>query len=344
VGWRAFVVCAAALAALWLFVQREPVSAPRHVAQAGPTGRMATTNAPARATSRLAAPQATAASDAARIALLRARLARSSLRGAEPDGEVGLDASGRAAADESLRRLFDHFLSLTGEFTPDEIERLLRDEVERRHGAAIADQVHVLFARYVSMRGELASMALSDDLATRFAQLRAVRRAWFGDDAARLFADEDRHTEQLLERAAVLRDPTLGREQRDARLEQIDAARPAAQRRAEQDATSALLVEAQTRQFEQSDTDPAARAADRSALWGEDAARRLAALDRERERWDQRVAAYRSARDLITSRANLTPSDRANAIGELRRASFGPNERRRIESLEAIGALRNGGG
>ena len=79
--------------------------------------------------------------------------------------------------------------------------------------------------------------------------------------------------------------------------------------------------------------------AERAALWGADAAARLAALDRQRADWDRRVAAYGSERDHL-NQGNRSDADRALAVTQLRERRFtDPSERQRVEALEAVGAL-----
>lgn len=326
------------LLAVPLFKQEAPAPAPRSELQ---------TPAVAAAPQPLPAPdEATAAAPAVAThpdADLLQRWQHSSLRGTEVDGGVQLDAAGRLLLDLDLRRLFDHFLSLTGEFSEGEIRRLLELQVEASHGAAVAAAVLAAFDRYLGLRNALAALPPSDDLAQRFAALQRLRREWFGDAAEAMFGEDEAHTAYTLERLALLRDAELDEAEREARLADLDATRPPAVLESQQSTVSALLAEEQTRQLDALGADAAERHAERSALWGEDAADRLAALDRERGLWDQRIADYVRQRDRLASDPRLDAAARAAAIESLRRRSFADNERVRVESLEAINALPPGG-
>ena len=84
-------------------------------------------------------------------------------------------------------------------------------------------------------------------------------------------------------------------------------------------------------------------AAEREALWGKEAAQRLAELDASRARWDARIDAYLSARSRIDADRTLSAAARAQAVATLRAQHFDAIEQRRIASLEAVGQLKGGG-
>ena len=289
------------------------------------------------------------ATDAARedasnldLAVLRARYERSSLRGTTPDGEVAFDADGRLRHDAALVRRFEHYLSLIGEFELSEIRALLHADLTHAHGDAAAALALAAFDRYVGLRQALAETELSSDLATRLEQLRQLRRTWFGADADAMFGADEAHVRYTLARRAIESDPGLDPEQRSAQLAQLEAARAPAEREAQREASVAVLVDEQSRQFEQLGTDTAVRHEERSALWGDAAADRLAQLDRERAAWDRRVADYASERARVLAESR-DPATMQRRLAELRQRRFDADERVRIEALEAVGALPSGG-
>ena len=103
------------------------------------------------------------------------------------------------------------------------------------------------------------------------------------------------------------------------------------------------MITEQTRQLDASNLTEGERAAEREALWGTEAAGRLAQLDRERARWDERIEQYLLARSRIDANRGLSTAARAQAIAALRAQQFNAAEQRRIASLEAIGQLKPGG-
>ncbi len=338
----AALVAALLFVGLWLLTERPgdtPASVGNDVSAMAPDKSLpsvvpASTTAPGAAPTHVPAPT---------VEQLRARLGRSSLRGAAVDGELAVDPSGRLRLDAGLVRRFDHYLSLIGEFTTVEMRQLLRDDVQREHGDAVAAATLDAFDRYLGLRAELSAANLPDDLAMRFAQIQDIRRKWFGADSDAMFLQEEAHTAYSLARRAVQQDASLDGRERALRLAELDAGRVPAERSAERDATTVLIAEEQSRQFEARGTDAATRAAERSAIWGQEAAHRLAALDRQRAQWDQRIANYVIRRGDILGDARLDPAARQRALSDLLQRSFDSDERRRIESLETIGALPPGG-
>ena len=274
---------------------------------------------------------------------LRARYARSSLRGTAPDGDVGLDAQGRLRLDAGLVRRFEHYLSLIGEFEIREIRRLLQADLSDEFGAAVAGAALTAFDRYVGLRQALAETELSSDLARRLEQLHRLRRDWFGPDAEAMFGAEEAEVRYTLARRDIASDGTLEADERQRRLAELDAGRAPFEREAQRDATSALLADEQSRQFEHLGTDPETRREERAALWGEDAADRLAALDLERSDWDRRLLDYVRQRDRVLADPTLDAAARERSLAALRQRSFDLSEQARIEALEAIDALPRGG-
>lgn len=276
------------------------------------------------------------------LATLQARLATSSLRGAEPDGTVVFDASGAPIADADLRRLFEWYLSLIGEFTLPQIRTLLAHDLATRHGDTASHRVLALFDRYIGLRDATSRLDANLDQHAHFEALVALRRTWFGADADVMFGAEEAALSLTLDRLALRTDPTLDADERAALDAALDAALPADERTARADATIAADIDAATRAYDTAGTDAATRHADRSTRYGEDAATRLAALDAERAAWQHRIDTYQRARAALAADTTLDAATRATRLAALRDHSFAEHERRRIEALDAIGALGGG--
>lgn len=266
-----------------------------------------------------------------------------SLRDSEPDGAVTLDAAGRVRASQELRRLFDYFLSAIGEIDVAAIRVLLLDHVRALHGEAVAAEVGALFDRYVDYQQALAAMnaPIGESLRARLERVRDLRRRLLEPGMVEaFFGDEERYTEYTLDRRDVMSDRALDEHARDERLREIEARLSPEQRASQREANVAVLVEEQNRQFDALRLDPAQRQAEREALFGAEAAARLAAADAEVAAWDARVQAYVLARDAIRNDARLDAAARDRAIEALLRQSFDAAEQRRVGSLEAINRLQ----
>ena len=270
-------------------------------------------------------------------------MARSSLRGSEVDGGLAFDATGHVVPDLAMRRLFDYFLSLVGERDPAQIRDLLRTFLQSRYDVARAAEALAYFDRYVAYLARLAEARL-DALASpqdRFDRTVALRRDLLGETmATAFFADEEARGRLTLARMRIAGDTALSADEKARRLAALDADAGYTQR---QEADTASLVAAQDGELARTHADPRQRAEAREALWGREAAERLAALDDARARWDARVADYLQARARIDADPRRSPADRARAVAALRAERFDAAEQRRIVSLEAIGQLKPGG-
>ncbi len=278
----------------------------------------------------------------AELAADRAVYTQGSLRDSTPDGRVTLGADGHVSVDVELRRRFDWYLAALGELDVARIRRVLAADLREQFGEGTAQAVLAIFDRYVGYQHARARLqALPDEsLRDRFARERALRRQWLGETgAAAMFGEEEAYTEYTLARMDLARDTSIDATTRARRLAELEATLPAATREVMRDATSAALVDEQTRQFETLGLDDAQRRKEREALWGRDAARRLAALDRERAEWDARVARYVAARDALRREHRDAPARAEPLIAQLRARSFNETEARRVASLEAIGQL-----
>lgn len=271
---------------------------------------------------------------------LRERLARSSLRGSQPDGEIEFDADGRLLPGPGLLRRFDYYLSLLGEFELAEIRSLLQAELMAELGdAAKVDAVMLRFERYLGLRDEAQGLAAIGNLAERLDALSQLRRRWFGAEAEALWADEEAYDNLTLARLTLAQ---LPESERETTLRELEAARPPALTAAQALAETALTAEAFERSMDERGLSEAERQAERRAAWGEAAAQRLQVLDAERAQWQQRLEHYARGRVAIDADPGLDARQREAALQRLLQG-FEPHEQRRLLALEQAGLLPTGG-
>jgi lipase chaperone LimK len=271
-----------------------------------------------------------------------------SLRGTRTDGGLAVDADGHFVPTIDARRLFDYFLTASGEVPDADLAARVRQEIARRLAAEPAREATTLFERYLAYRERVRALATADvpdldDLDTRLATLIALRREMLGPEAAdAFFAGEEADARRMLEARRIADDDSLSIEERAARVEKLfaagDANLPPEVREARATARLAATVrdaEAEVRAGGGGDAEIAAM---RARLAGPEAAARLAELDQRRNAWRSRVAAFRDARARLQEDATLAPDARAAAIARLLDDSFTPAERRRVEALDRMAA------
>ncbi|WP_170113157.1 lipase secretion chaperone [Ahniella affigens] len=269
-----------------------------------------------------------------------ADLAPPSLRGSEVDGSLTI-ANGRVLPNLELRRLFDYFLTGLGEMDVPAIRNWLQAYVRERYGDAAVAETLSLFDRYVELGLASASAELNAlDQRQRLAALKALRTKLLGSEmAAAFFAEEEQYLGYTLDRLDILNNAALSESERDQALQALEAQLPPTVRESIHQATLGVVAEEQTRELDARGADAATRHAEREALVGRDAADRLATLDQQRALWDQRVAAYKAEHARIMSLTGLSADTRQQQLAAWLAQQFTPEERTRIEALQAIGAL-----
>lgn len=271
-----------------------------------------------------------------------------SLRGTRTDGGLAVDADGRFVPTIDARRLFDYFLTASGEVSDVDLAARVRLEIARRLAAEPAREATTLFERYLAYRERVRALATADvpdldDLDTRLATLIALRREMLGPQAAdAFFAEEEADARRMLEARRIADDHSLSIEDRAARVEQLfasaEADLPPDVREARATARLATTVRDAEAEIRAGGGGEAEIATMRERLAGPEAAARLAELDQRRSAWQQRVAAFRDARARLLDDATLAPDARDAAIARLLDESFTPAERRRVEALDRMAA------
>ncbi len=270
-------------------------------------------------------------------------LEQSSLRGTEVDGGISLDANAEVVLDMGMRRLFDYYLSLIGERDLVQIRILLKDQLLTQYNQTNTEKVLQYFDRYTDYLSALAALNIGglSKPEERLQQVASLRKKMLGEAMAlAFFAEEEALATLTLKRMAIANNKKLSADEKEKLLAELDASENYSART---QADTAALITEQTRQLDASNLTDAQRAAEREALWGKEAAIRLAQLDQQRTQWGARIDRYLLARSRIDADRGLSSNARAQAIAALRAQQFNAAEQRRIAALEAIGQLKSGG-
>ena len=263
-----------------------------------------------------------------------------SLADTDIDGAVELDAKGQLIPSLSLRRLFDQVLSSVGELSIAQIRQLLAtrlDQLTTPEGKRQALAAFERYLRYLQSVDAAASRLNELPFRERLAALSELRRQHLGSDMAEaFFADEEAYQRYTLDRRDLAEQTGLTPEERAARERDLLQALPESAREpyVQQLKTDADIADADA--IDTSSSNPDERYRLRSERFGEEAAARMELLDRERNAWDQRVAAYQRERARWQS---AEAAARDAALSAYLTAHFSEAEQRRIRSLEDVGGL-----
>lgn len=259
-----------------------------------------------------------------------------SLEGTAIDGRFVFDAAGALVIDEGAQRAFDYFLAADGELSSDELDAWVAEQLREQVGDGRAhEQVMAAWFAYRTFRAEAAAVledprvAAQPDVVER-RLLDAIDRH-LGETP--LGASERERIEQgfALQRAYAIADPIA----RTAELARLSAGET--QRFAESRAGRYLAGRDAIEQARLAHADAETIAALRVQHFDAiepGAAARLAALDKKRSEWRQRVDAYRRAREQLHQRHVGSPAELEAAIARLEADHFSAAERRRVRALE----------
>lgn len=279
------------------------------------------------------------------IASTTAPSANDSLRDTDVDGALRLDARGQPVPDRELRRLFDYFLARSGEQSPEAIRSALLGylqggpSVPELRPDALAT-VLAWFDAYVALEHDSIAIAQREtEPAAAMARVRALRRERLGHVLAdSWYAQEERDYDRADARRKLLADRSLDSATRERRLAELDADLDPQQREVQAQSAQLDVAMQQSREFERNRTDAGTRFAEREALYGREAAQRLAELDQRKAQWNDRVRSYAAQRQRVLADVGLSDTQRQQRLSGLMQG-FDPNERRRVDALTRNGML-----
>ncbi|NVJ02434.1 lipase chaperone [Myxococcus sp. AM009] len=266
-----------------------------------------------------------------------------SLHDTEEDGSVQVDATGHLVVSPDLRRLFDYYLSAMGEEALPVIrERILASLRAKNLPAAAMDEAVRLLDDYLAYRDAARTFAANQrgaalDVGARLESLRELRREHLGAWADGLFGDEERVDAVSVERMKLQQDTTLTPEERERRIAALEEQLPADYRASRDEALRPLQQQTVERELVESGATAEDLRQHRLATVGPEATERLEAMDREEAEWARRLAEFRARREAL-GQSEPNPAARQAAVQRLLIDSFTPEERLRVEALDAIDA------
>jgi lipase chaperone LimK len=256
-----------------------------------------------------------------------------SLIGTDPDGAIGVHANGELRIDLGLRRWFDWHRAAIGE----------RDEVSIRAAitAAMIEQLPApqvamalaVYDRYLALLAASDQLPFDPDPLVQLDALRALRIEHLGAQLAEaFFAEEELALEARLLRRRLAHDRSLDPAEREARLAALDASLPD-ELKPSPEVRMAQQAEELSDAYDAAGTSAEERFAERSELFGADAAGRLAELDLQRQDWRQRTDAYAALHARLRGDPRLSESERRQALQRWMLEHFDEAERRRLQAL-----------
>lgn len=225
----------------------------------------------------------------------------------QPAGNWCVEPEGHLRPNLALRQRFEYYLLALGNATPDEIRVLIQDEARKAAGDKAAAAIMAIYDKYMALRSaQPRNQLVLKDRETwqpAFEELQAMRRQYLGQEWADAFfkAEED----QFVQFTAQLEQQT-GPDPKDMSI-------PVPQMGPGKVATAVY--------------------AERVALYGEAAARRLAKADADWADWENRLAAGKTEWQRLSASPELSDTQRKQAMAQYIDGHFPPQERLRARGL-----------
>lgn len=329
------------IASLALILFWQPERAPAK--PGAPEFASALPSSPSRPAAPLQPPAPNAASPAQPAAQLPA-----SLRGTEVDGVFQVDQAGNLLITEDLRRIFDYFLSSIGEESVQQSIARLRAYIGSQLEEPAASQALAILNQYLQYKHELITLERDlpqvpdlNSLRRRTNEVQALRARIFSPEVHQVFFGmEERQSDFSLQRLNVLHDSSLTDAQKAT---EIDRLRDALPEELQDHVFSQMQVELRqrTQQLREQGGSPEQIRSLRQQTVGAAATQRLETLDGQRAQWQQRLAAYGSARQQIDDNPGLSEQDKAAARTRLAEEQFDDQERQRLDAALELERMRS---
>lgn len=270
-----------------------------------------------------------------------------SLRDTEVDGELEVDANGNLRITNGIRRVFDYFLSATGEEPLESILARIRAYIRHKLPAGPAAEAEKILDGYIAYKRGLESVEQAsppsngqmdlDAVRRQMEQVRALRTQYLSQEVIiAFFGDEDAYDRYTLARLDVMQNKQLTAAARAQQLAALEQQLPPALQESMKAISQYQNLQSLTEDWQKRKGTSAELRQIRENLVGPEATDRLEALDKERAEWGQRMTSWLSERAAITTNTSMSEQDRQRQVEAARLQRFQSAEIVRVESLERM--------
>ncbi|MCG8314119.1 MAG: hypothetical protein MI976_12985 [Pseudomonadales bacterium] len=247
--------------------------------------------------------------------------------------------NGRLVRSESLRAIFDYFLSLDGELPLEKIREALIGYATTELSPAQSDEVLSTFDQYFNylqtIHADQENLDPQLSLADKFEWIKSQRRQILGTDLAQsYFQYEENYDEYSLAKLDITNDTSLTISEKQQAIARLTQQLPQELRERERQDT-AIKQAIETDREMQSRLTPNELYQTRLQRYGFETTERLTALDNSRDTWHERYQQYAQEAESIRS-SHLAIMDKNTAIDQLRQSHFSESELVRVAALDKI--------
>lgn len=268
-----------------------------------------------------------------------------SLQDTEVDGALAVDGAGNLIISQSVRQVFDYFLSAIGEEDLTSIISRIRAYIRHQLPAKAAAQAEQILDAYLSYREALGRIPqVANDQGQNMAairqqkeQVQALRSQYLTRPVSEaFFGDEDAYDRYTMARIEIMQDKNLTATEKAKRTAALLNDLPPQMKESVETLNKYQELTTFTDDWKARGGKPEELRAIREEIVGVEATDRLEALDQERAVWDGRMNDYLSQRAAIMKNQALSEQDRQKQVTDLKQKNFNEQEQIRVDALETI--------
>ena len=275
-------------------------------------------------------------------------LQTSSLKGTVIDGLYPVDENGNLLLSGSIKHRFEYFLSTMGEFSLEEVQAMIRDDIRLNLEEPARSQALQLFDDYIGYKYALSELEqslqapqeyeISDIQRMRYQleQLRDKRREYFSQEAVdAFFGFDELYDDFMLNRLEIQSNSQLTPQQKAEQIASLEQNLPAQVRTMRDETQRISQVFDLTNKMRDEGATESEIFERNSQEFGQAAAQRLQQLDNKRKAFAEQADRFLENKNTILADESLTDAQKQQQINAALE-SFDDNERRRLKALELM--------
>ena len=272
-----------------------------------------------------------------------------SLKGTSIDGMYPVDSDGNLVLSDAIKHRFEYFLSTMGEFPLEQVLQMVKEDISMNLQSPAKEQALKLFDDYVAYKYALVELEKNFESATSYEvndierfryqleQLRNKRREYLDGAAVdAFFGFDELYDDFMLSQLDIQNNSQLTPQEKQQQLKDLQQTLPIELQKMREETQRVSTVFELTQDMKKNGANESEIFEYNSQEFGQAAAERLQKLEKEREKWQEKVNGYLLSKNNILSDELLTEQEKAEKVERLKNDTFSAQEKKRLPAFEIM--------